>query len=86
MKRSEFKWETNPLLTEIRVQGNEIFQRITTKNKIWGITEADLAIQTMIHLAGLSSYRVWKGKKEMVLKIANNIKLRSTDKARELLN
>jgi len=86
IERADFKWETNPLLTEIRVRGNGIFQEAAATNKAYGITEFDVAIQTMIHLAGFPPERVWRGIDKTILEVAKNIKLKNSCKVAEMLN
>lgn len=85
LKREDFVWETNPLLVGIRTWGRGVFEDVSAIYKARGITEFDVAIQTMIHLAGLPPERIWKGKSEMVSQILDNVKLRNTIKAAEAL-
>lgn len=51
---------TNPLLTQIRPAGAEVFDAIARKYGARGVTEFDAAVQTMMHLAARSPREVWQ--------------------------
>lgn len=61
--RKKFEWQVNPFIEIIRNLSEDIFEYIAQKYKNKGISEFDLGIQTMIHLAGIDMADALRGYK-----------------------
>ena len=96
--REKFVWEVNPIIAIIRLTGEQlygkddgrtfsgdIFREIAHKYQQEGITEFDLAIQTMIHLTAYPLKDIWYGDIETIQNIVSLIKLGETNTAYEKL-
>lgn len=83
VKREEFSWEINPLITNIRALGAESFRQVASEHKEEGLTEFDIAIQTMITLAGHTPDQIWDGNQAKLNDVVNLIKLGEVKKATE---
>lgn len=83
VERENFHWIVNPLLANVRLAGAEIIVQQEAESKISGITEFDLAVQTMIHLAAYESKEVWLGNDSVLTEIQDNITSGSTDAVSE---
>lgn len=75
IQKSDFNWEINPLLANIRILGNEIFTTLASQHQSAGITEFDIAIQTMMHLAGYHASDIYQGVDTVIGDIESLIKV-----------
>jgi len=85
LERADFQWAINPLLASIRMVGADVFRDITSQFNHFGITEFDVAVQTMITLSGREIHEIWLGDTMAINDIANLIKIGEVDHATELL-
>lgn len=96
VQRDAFTWEVNPCLALIRSRssdiingeqdgsfGKEIFEDAARKYHEYGITEFDIAVQTMIHLSAYPPEEVWQGDKVVIGDILSLIKIGEVGLARE---
>lgn len=61
ISRKNFEWQVNPFMEIIKVLSEDIFRCQAKKYKDMGISEFDLAIQTIIHLASKNMEDILKG-------------------------
>lgn len=73
LERSKFEWQVNPFLSYIRESGRDIFQAEAELLKEQGVTEFDVAVQTMMHLSGLPISEVWLSSDPVVLADITNL-------------
>lgn len=75
LQHAEFKWEVNPLLATIRAFIAEELKTLAVEYQSRGVTEFDIAVQTMIHIAGYSPSEIWIGDPTTLGDIESLIKL-----------
>lgn len=79
LERDQFEWQVNPLLSYIREAGKDIFFRQAELHRSAGITEFEVAIQTMMHLSGREVADIWQSPDPLCLAdILNLIELGNT--------
>ncbi len=75
LKREDFSWEVNPLLSSLRALVIDEVKEIVLQYQTLGVTEFDIAIQTMIHIAGYDPQEIWLGNATVLGDIENLIKM-----------
>lgn len=78
VERTDFTWDINPLIANIRTAGSEIISSTASTVQTVGVTEFDLAVQTMIHVAGYEPEEVWRGNNQLLQAVRTKIQAGET--------
>ena len=86
VRRDEFKWSSNPLITEVRSLANGVISEYCRTYARYGVTEFDLATQVMMHLPTYDANKLWSGDANVIKNIKHLIEGANGDQATTITN
>ncbi|HJQ08574.1 MAG TPA: (d)CMP kinase [Candidatus Saccharimonadales bacterium] len=86
MPREQFVWEINEPVSAIRTAAVDIYAEVASSGRYAGVTEFDVAVQTMIHLCGYDPAEVWLGDRGVLDNVLDLVTGGETAKANQLFS